>query len=118
MPSYAATEGATDGATDGAFDAGALALGDDAAPPHAAKTIVSDAANTAPLTNHLFGVWDMLLVSSFVLQARTACLPVRPVERGYFLAEAEAPGAGRRKPSISGSGRHASSASRIRGTRA
>ncbi len=39
-----------------AADAGLLALGDDVVELQAAKTTDKDAANTAPLTDHLFGV--------------------------------------------------------------
>jgi hypothetical protein len=72
----AAADGA---AADGALDAGAL-LGDAVEPPQAAKTTDKDAANTAPLTDHLFGAWDMLR-SPPLGSRRTTGLPVRPVER-------------------------------------
>jgi hypothetical protein len=81
---------------DGAVDAAAavLAPGDVVELEQAAKTTAKDAAKTAPLIDHLVGAWDILPISSSELQARTACLPVRPVERAGSLSEAEAPGAG------------------------
>jgi hypothetical protein len=60
----AAADGA---AADGALDAGAL--GDAVEPLHAAKTTDKVAANTALLTDHLFGEWDMLPISSSGLPA-------------------------------------------------
>src|SRR6476646_4366974 len=75
----AGADAATEGAVVGAADAGLLAAGDDVVELQAAKTTDKDAANTAPLIDHLFGVCDMLPVSSSGLRARTACLPVRAV---------------------------------------
>src|SRR6187401_808198 len=105
MPSYAAA--LADGATDGAVDAGALALGDDAVVPQAAKTTANDAANTAPLIDHLFGVRDMIPVSSSGAPGSDRLPPCPAAGACLFPAEANAPGASRRKPSISATERHA-----------
>ena len=106
MPSNAAAL-ADGAAADGAVDAGALALGDDAVVPQAAKTTANDAANTAPLIDHLFGVWDMLPVSSSGAPGADRLPPCPAAGACLFPAEANAPGASRRKPSISATERHA-----------
>ena len=84
----------------------ALALGDDAVVPQAAKTTANDAANTAPLIDHLFGVWDMLPVSSSGAPGADRLPPCPAAGACLFPAEANAPGASRRKPSISATERH------------
>jgi hypothetical protein len=108
MPSNGATDAAVVGAVVGVVDAGVVALGDVDELPHAAKTIVIDAASTAPLTDHLFGVWDMRSVSSSVLRSRTVLPPCPTSGACLSAATVKDHGAGPSKPSISESGRHAS----------
>jgi len=103
-----------DGAVDGAVDAAPVALGDVVVPPQAAKTTDNDAAKTAPLIDHLFEEWDKLFVSSSELPGRTS--PPCPAFGACVKPPAgrEVPGAGRRKPSISGTARHLPGSATIR----
>jgi hypothetical protein len=104
-PTNAPLEGAAADGTpaEGALDA---VLGDVVAALHAAKTTDKDAANTAPLADHLFGEWDMLPVSS----SEAPGGPLASLSGLWSVHGSSAgpvgPGADRRKPSISASGRH------------
>src|SRR5690349_8388451 len=66
-----------------------------------------DAVNTAPFTDHLFGAWDMLPVSSYGLPAGLLASLGPAVEHAFVPAGHEGPAQVVRKPSISAGRRHA-----------
>jgi hypothetical protein len=106
LPDGAAADGA---AADGAAADGATAdaLGDADPAEQAAKMTARDAVNTAPFTDHLFGAWDMLPISSYGAPGGLFASLSPAVEHAFVPAGHEGPGAGRRKPSISAVRRHA-----------